>query len=190
MKYLTSSLLYLILVSFNAPTTWKLDKAHSNLGFAVTHLNISMIKGSFKMKEATVVATGDDLTDAVVSMEVDVNSIDTDNDNRDNHLRTPDFFDTTKFPSAIFKSTTCKKSGDGKYTLNGDLEMHGLKKPITLEMNVKTGISPVDNKPITGIRVTGSIKRSDFDIAASTPLEILSDEVMIEANLEFGVKSE
>jgi polyisoprenoid-binding protein YceI len=130
------------------------------------------------------------MTDATVSLEVDVNSIDTDNDGRDDHLRTADFFDTKQFPSAFFKSTSCKKSGEGKYLLNGELEMHGQKKPISLEMNVKTAVSPVDNKPITGVHVTGSIKRSDFGIATSTPLEILSDEVMIEANLEFGVKTE
>ena len=190
MKYLFSSILYLLLASFTTTTTWKLDKAHSNMGFSVGHLSVSWIKGTFKINDAKVVANGADLTDAAITLEADVNSIDTDNDGRDKHLRTADFFDTEKYPTATFTSTSCKKTGDNKYSVAGELEMHGIKKQITLEMNVKTGINPNNDKPITGIHVTGSIKRSDFGIATSTPKEILDDEVIIEANLEFGILSE
>lgn len=138
------------------------------------------------MKDGLIIKKEGDFSNAEITMTIDMNSIDTDNDKRDDHLREEDFFDVKKYPVANFKSTSCKKSGDQTYILTGDFTMHGITKPVSLEMTVKAGINPNNNKPIYGIRVSGTIKRTDYDISASTPNEILTDEVAIVANLEFG----
>ena len=185
-KYIILFLISIALLSFRtrAPETWKLDTAHSNLGFSVLHLGIANIKGTVKLKIASISSTNENLVDASISLEADMNTIDTDNDGRDEHLRAADFFDCAKFPTVSFQSTSFKKEGDN-YLILGNLTLHGITKPVKLNAIVKTGISPADNKPITGIIVTGKIKRTDFDISASTPESILADEVSIEANLEF-----
>jgi polyisoprenoid-binding protein YceI len=186
-KYLILSLISIALLSFRtiAPEVWKLDTTHSNLGFSVSHLGVSYIKGTVKLKSATVTTSSEDFSDGIIILEADMASIDTDNDGRDEHLRTADFFDSGKFPTINFQSTSFKKEGES-FVLLGNLTLHGITKPVKLNAVIKTGISPVNNKPITGIKVTGTIKRTDFDIAVSTPESILADEVAIEANLEFA----
>src|SRR4051794_14561956 len=101
------------LLSFTVSTTWVLDTNHSNLVFSVGHLGVSEIVGSLHITQSTIIAQGEDLADANVTLEIDMKSIDTDNEKRDTHLRTPDFFDTEKYPAATFTSTSCKKDGTG-----------------------------------------------------------------------------
>ncbi len=177
-----------VLFAFNtlSPTVWKLDPNHSNLGFAVFHLSVSDIKGTVKLKEATITTSSEDFADAVISLKADMNTIDTDNDKRDAHLKTADFFDATKFPEILFESTSFKKDGNGIFTITGNLTLHGITKPITLNGTLKTAVNATNSKPIAGFKVLGTIKRSDFDVAVSTPKEILTDEVNIEANMEFS----
>ena len=105
---------------------------------------------------------------------------------KDAHLKTADFFDTAKFPDLTFQSTSFKKVGTDKYIISGNLTMHGITKPVSLDASVKSGINPNNNKPITGMKVTGIIKRIDFEISKDAPEAILSNDVAIEANLEFG----
>ncbi len=186
MKKLIMAIATFASISIAQADTLKFDAVHSYLGFSIGHLSVSEVRGSFKMTDGVIVKKGDDFTDAQITMTIDMNSVDTDNDKRDDHLRTADFFDVQKHPVANFKSTSCKKTGDQKYTLTGDFTMHGITKPVTLEMTVKAGINPNNNKPIFGLRVSGTIKRTDYGISASTPNEILTDEVAILANLEFG----
>ena len=186
-KYFFFPIVVILLVAFKPiPATWKLDTMHSNLGFSILHLTVSEVKGTVMLTEATLVATEEDLIDATVSMKADINTIDTDNDKRDAHLKTPDFFDAVKFPELAFTSTSFKKVSTDKYLIIGNLTLHGVTKPVTLNASVKSGINPSNNKPITGIKIMGIIKRTDFDISKATPEQIISDEVAIEANLEFG----
>ena len=186
-KYLLFSLVTICLVAFKPmPTTWKLDAVHSNLGFSIVHLSVSDFKGTMKMTEGSIVASSEDFTDAIVTMKADVNTIDTDNDKRDDHLKTADFFDAAKFPELSFQSTSVKKAGANNYTIMGNLTLHGITKPVTLNASVKSGINPSNNKPITGMKITGTIKRTDFDISKEAPEAVLSNDVAIEANLEFG----
>src|ERR1051325_2394149 len=179
------------LLSFTTlePASWSLDKAHARLGFTVTHLAISEVEGAFKNFDATITALKEDFSDAIVTLTADVNSISTDNEQRDTHLKSPDFFDAAKYPTLIFKSTSFTKAGDKKYKVTGNLTMHGITKTIELDAAYNTGIHPVTKKTITGFKVTGTIKRSDFGIGTSFLAAMISDEVTITANAEF-IKNE
>jgi polyisoprenoid-binding protein YceI len=166
--------------------TWTYDSAHAKVGFTVTHLMISDVEGSFKKATATLTTTKEDFTDAVVEMTAEAASINTDHEKRDAHLQSADFFDVAKFPTLTFKSTSFKKTKTANtYEVKGNLTMHGITKPVTLTAVAKTGTHPMNKKTIAGFKVTGTLKRSDFDIGGGTPTAIVSDEVMINANAEF-----
>ncbi|MBC7947808.1 MAG: YceI family protein [Chitinophagaceae bacterium] len=166
------------------PTSWTLDGAHSQLEFSVSLFNISDIHGTFKLTKASIEAPNDDFTNATVYLEADMNSIDTDNDDRDKHLRTADFFDVTKYPVLTFRSQGFKKE-NGKYKVVGELTMHGITKRVMLDATGATVIHPVTKQTVAGFRVSTTIRRSDFGISPSSPTEMLSDEVRVSANLQF-----
>lgn len=178
------------LVSFKtmAPATWDLDGFHSQLRFSVSLLGLSDIEGTFKIREATINAPKEDFTDASVTMTADVNTIDTDVDDRDKHLKSADFFDAEKYPTITFKSTSFKKESEGRYKVTGELTFHGVTKTVTLDAAGKQAVHPVTNKTMAGFKVSTVIKRSDFGIATTTPSTMLSDEVRISANVQFAKK--
>ena len=163
-KILLSALL-LLLLTFKTgySQTWNLDATHSNLGFSILHLMISDTKGSLILNSGKIIAENSDFSNATISIEADMASIDTDNDKRDEHLRSADFFDTKKFPVVTFQSTSISKNDSGKYTITGDLFMHGVTRTVVLSAIIKSGLNPMDNKPITGCKVTGTIKRNDSE---------------------------
>ncbi len=168
------------------PSTWTLDTAHSNLRFSVTSLMISEVEGSFKMTEATITAFQEDFADAVVFMTADVNSVNTGEPDRDTHLKSADFFDAAKYPLIVFKSTSFEKQTDKKYKVTGNLTFHGITKPVVLEAIANYGTHPMSKKSIAGFKITGTIKRTDFGIATTTPSAMLGDEVAIVANAQFA----
>lgn len=168
-------------------TTWTYDKSHAKVGFTVTHLMISDVEGYFKTANVTLTTTKEDFTDAVVEMTAEAASINTDNEKRDAHLQSDDFFDVAKFPTLSFKSTSFKKTKTANtYEVKGNLTMHGVTKPVTLTAVAKTGTHPMNKKTIAGFKVTGKLNRSDFGIGGGTPSAIVSDEVLIDANAEFA----
>jgi polyisoprenoid-binding protein YceI len=162
-----------------------LDKAHAKLGFTVTHLMISEVEGWFKTFDAKITSSKEDFSDAVIEMTADVNSINTDNEQRDTHLKGPDFFDATKFPSITFKSKSFKKVSGNNYKATGELTMHGVTKTIELDVIYRSAIHPMTKKQVAGFKISGKLKRSDFGIGASMPEAMLSDEVAVIANAEF-----
>lgn len=167
-------------------TTWTYDKNHAKVGFTVTHMMISDVEGYFKTANVTLTTTKEDFTDAVVEMTAEAASINTDNEKRDAHLQSADFFDVAQFPTLTFKSTSFKKTKTANtYVVKGNLTMHGVTKPVTLSALAKTGTNPMSKKTIVGFKITGQLKRSDFGIGGSTPTAIVSDEVLIDANAEF-----
>lgn len=167
-------------------TTWTYDNNHAKIGFSVTHMLISDVEGSFKKATATLTTTNADFTDAVVEFSAEASSINTDNEKRDAHLQSADFFDVAQFPALTFKSNYFKKAKTANtYIVKGNLTMHGVTKPVTLTAVAKTGTNPMSKKTIVGFKVTGTLKRSDFGIGGSTPGAIVSDEVQINANAEF-----
>ncbi len=117
-----------------AQTTWKVDKGHSNVKFAVTHMVVSEVEGSFKMFDGSLVASKADLSDAVVNFSVDVNSVNTDNERRDGHLKGDDFFSAEKFPQMKFASKSMKPLGGNKYALTGDLTIRDVTKTVTFDV--------------------------------------------------------
>ncbi|HEY5744483.1 MAG TPA: YceI family protein [Chryseolinea sp.] len=178
----------LLSLSFQAALaqTWSLDKAHAKLGFSVTHLMVSNVEGNFKAFDAKITSATDDFSNAVVELSADINSIDTDDEKRDGHLKSPDFFDVAKFTTLTFKSTSFKKVADKKYKVEGDLTMHGVTKKVVLDVTLNgTAVHPYTKKTIAGFKVSGIIKRSDFAIGATVPGAVVSDEVEISTNAEF-----
>src|SRR3954469_15283649 len=114
-------------------STWQLDASHSSIGFSVRHLMIATVKGSFGKYEASFSGDESDLTKANVSAKIDVTSIDTSNDQRDGHLRSPDFFDAEKFPAIEFAGKKIVGNAFGEFKIIGDLTIRGVTKEITLD---------------------------------------------------------
>lgn len=165
---------------------WSNDDAHSQLGFTVTHLGIADISGTFNDFDVTVNSTKPDFSDAVFELTAKASSIDTRVEARNNHLKSADFFDVEKFPTINFKSTSIKKAGKNKYKLSGNLTIHGVTKPVTMDLvNRGTVENPMSKKPTTGFQLTGTIKRSEFGIGAKFPAPMISDDVRIKADGEF-----
>jgi polyisoprenoid-binding protein YceI len=189
LRFLPAAIALLLLVSFTVinTTTWSVDGAHSRLGFTINHLGIADINGSFGVFETKIHASKPDFSDAVVELSGDVSSINTGISMRDDHLKKPDFFDAEKYPKIIFKSTGFKKGTGKNYIVTGDLTMHGVTKPVSLTAVLNgTTTHPMSKKEMSGFKVTGTIKRSDFGIGGNFPAPMLADEVNIIADLEFS----
>jgi polyisoprenoid-binding protein YceI len=172
------------------PEPFKIDPAHSNVGFSVRHF-FSKVPGNFKTYEGTILMDPKDLSKTSVDVSIDASSIDTGNSDRDKHLQSPDFFDASKFPKITFKSTSVTPQGTSKATLKGDLTMHGVTKPVTLDAEV-LGFSPDPwGNYRGGFEAKTKIKRSDFGISWNKVLEgggtMLSDDVDITIDVE-GVR--
>ena len=170
-------------------STWNIDQAHSEIGFKIKHLMVSSVKGFFGQFSGALTTDDDNLTNAHITFEAQMSSVNTNNANRDGHLQGPDFFDTMKFPTMTFtsKSFTTKEGSD--YTLIGDFMLKGVTKEIELAATfngIATGTS--DGKRIMSFDVTGVINRQDFGVTWNSPLETggfaLSNEVWLSANVE------
>ena len=187
MKSFAFTVATLLSLSTAFAQTWTVDKAHSKVGFGVTHLMLSEVEGNFKTFDAKITSSKPDLSDAVIELTADVNSINTENERRDGHLKGPDFFDAAKFPTLTFKSTSFKKVDGKKYNVTGDLTMHGVTKPVTL-VAVLSGPVTMENprgkQEKAGLKISGTIKRSDFGVGAASTA-VVSEEVEIKAMGEF-----
>ena len=167
--------------------TWSVDKAHSRIGFNFTHLMVADLGGTFNSIDGKITSTKPDFSDGAVEFSADINSINTDNEQRDKHLQTADFFDAEKFPKLTFKSTSWKKVADKKFKVTGDLTLHGVTKPVTLDVVLGgVGTHPQTKKPIAGFKITGTINRKDFGIAPALPKEMVSEDVNLNAATEFS----
>ncbi len=181
-----------ISLSAKAQTNWNVDASHSKMGFAVTHMMVSETEGKFKIYEGKVSSkTETDFTDASIDFKIDVNSINTDDEKRDGHLKSPDFFDVAKFPNMTFKSTSMKANPKMKnsYILTGELTMHGVTKTVTL---TAIGASKVVKDPYGMMRyafkVIGKLNRKDFGLTWNAALEAggvaVSEDVRIDCTIE------
>jgi len=172
--------------SIFSQSTWKSDLNHSKLNFSTIHLGISEVEGLFKKFDATIVSNKEDFSDAVFTLTVDMTSVDTEIEMRDTHLKSADFFDVETYPVMTFKSNSIQEIEKGKYLLSGELTLHGISKPVTMSLWYRGTIENPNDKSLTsGFQLTGSIKRSDFNIGPKFPEAMLSDEVMIKADGEF-----
>ena len=168
--------------------TYKIDAAHSEITFKVKHLMITNVTGNFTKFDATLETTADDFSDAKISFEADVNSITTNNEQRDRHLKSADFFDAETFPTLSFTSTSFTKKSDDEYNLVGDLTLKGHTKSVTL--NAEYGGTATDpyNQTKAGFEITGKINRQDFGLTWSAVTEaggiMVSDEVKLAFNVQ------
>lgn len=164
-------------------STYKIDAAHSEISFKVKHLMITNVTGSFTKFDATIESEAADFSDAKISFEADTNSITTNNEQRDGHLKSADFFAADKFPKLSFQSKSITKKGDDSYTLTGDLTIRDTTK--TVELNVEYGGTITDpyGQVKSGFEIKGKINRKDFGLTWAAVTEaggiVLSDEVKL-----------
>lgn len=173
-----------------AQTKWAVDNAHSSVKFVVTHMVISEVEGNFKTFTGNISAPSSDFVNAQIDFTVDVNSINTDNDARDKHLKSDDFFAAAKYPNMTFKSSSFKKNADGKYSLTGTLTIHGVSKTVTFDVVYGgTRKDPYGNIK-SGFKATTTINRQDYGLTWSGKTEagelMVSDDVQIIVKLEFA----
>jgi polyisoprenoid-binding protein YceI len=167
--------------------SYTVDASHSRLGFTIKHMGISDFNGNFGKFETKITTSKADFSDAVIELSADVNTINTGNEMRDGHLKGADFFETEKFPTLTFKSTSFKLIEGKNYKIEGDLTLHGITKKVTLNaMHYGIVENPQSKKTVAGFKVTGVVKRSEFGIGAGFPAPGLSDEVNLIADLELG----
>jgi len=175
-------------VIFAQTTKWSIDPAHSSIQFSISHMVISEVTGNFKSFEGTILSDKADFSGAKISFTLKVNSIDTDNEKRDQHLKGAEFFDAEQYPEITFKGKSLKKVSGNKYKLTGDFTMHGVTK--TVELNVKYGGTIKDpwGNTKAGFKITGTINRYDFGLKYNSTLEagrlMLGEEVELVCNIE------
>jgi len=163
--------------------TWNLDKAHSKLGFSITHMKISDVDGAFTNFDVKVTSSKADFTDAQIEMTADVNSVNTDNEGRDKHIKGADYFDAAKYPTMTFKSTGIKKGKGNNYTVTGNLTLHGITKPVTFTAVFKgTAENPMSKKTVAGFKIGGVIDRTAFKVGEASAM--LGSDVTLMSNLE------
>ncbi len=174
------------------PGTWVLDPSHSEVTFSVRHMMISKVRGTFGVKSATLVAPENPL-DAKVEASVDVTSVDTKDDGRDQHLRSADFFDTENFPTMDFVSTGARVEG-GDFLVDGDLTIRGITKPVTFELDFGGfGSDPWGNYK-AGASAKTVINREDFGLTWNAALEtggvLVGKDVTITLDLQGALQQD
>lgn len=170
-------------------TTWDIDPAHSSIGFGIKHMMVSTVKGQFEKLSGKVELDDKDITKSVVEVTVDVGSITTHEPKRDAHLKSPDFFDVAKYPTATFKSTKVQKAGKDKLKVTGELTLHGVTKPVVLDVEgptqpYKTPFGTI----VRGVQATAKLDRKDFGIGWNKVLDNGGVLVGNEVTLDLGVE--
>ena len=144
--------------------SWKIDDVHSKIKFTARHMVISEVEGQFNKFDFIFSNEGDDFTTGLIELTIDANSVDTRNNDRDNHLRSADFFDVEKYPEIKFKSSSVKKVDDEKYKLLGDLTIKNITKPIELDVNYGGQIKDPWGNTRAGFSVKGALNRFDYGL--------------------------
>ena len=167
-------------------STWVPDKAHSEVDFSVVHLSLSNVRGHFGNIGGAIVLNESDITKSTVNVTIDVSTVDTGVGQRDADLKSPNFFDVAQFPTATFVSTSTRKSGSG-LTVSGNLTLHGVTRPVVLQVEGPTGPVPgMDKKPHSGFSATTTISRTAFGIATKFPTAVVGDEVKLTIDLDLA----
>jgi len=168
---------------------WTVDQAHSNVKFTVTHLVVSEVEGSFKLFDGAMENSKGDLSDAKINFTVDVNSIDTDNEKRDGHLKSDDFFNAEKFPQMKFTSTSVKSVGDNKYKLAGNLTIRDVTRPVEFDVTYGGSVAAMGTTKL-GFKAQTTINRFDYNLKWDKATEggglVVSKEVNILVNVELN----
>jgi polyisoprenoid-binding protein YceI len=188
MKKLNALVAFLLVAGVaSAQTTWKIDKGHTNIQFNVTHMVVAEVNGSFKDFDGSVVSKSDDFNGAEVEFTVKTASVNTANENRDNHLKSDDFFNAEKFPDIKFKGTIVKTGG--KYQLKGDFTMRDVTKPVVFDITYGGSID-TGRGVKAGFKFTGKVNRLEYGLKWSNKLAsgelAVADEVEIVCKVELN----
>jgi polyisoprenoid-binding protein YceI len=165
-------------------STWVPDKAHSGVDFSILHMGLSNVRGRFGNIGGTIVLNEADITKSSVNVTIDMTTVDTGVGQRDGDLKSANFFDVAQFPTATFVSTSVAKSGSG-LEVAGNLTIHGVTKPVVLQVEGPTGPVPgMDKKPHSGFSATTTISRTAFGIATKFPSAVVGDDVKLTIDLD------
>lgn len=172
---------------------WELDPSHTSIEFSVRHMMATTVKGQFEKVKGTLDLDDKDITKSTVEVTIDLASVNTHEPKRDGHLKSPDFFDVAKFPTATFKSTKVQKVGKNRLKVTGDLNLHGITKAVVLDVE---GPSQPYETPfgttVRGIHATGKIDRKDFQVTWNKALDsgglLVGNEVSLDLNAEVTEK--
>ena len=171
-----------------AAQTWKIDTAHSSASFTVRHMMVSNVHGRFGKVEGTIVYDGKDVAGIKADATIDTTTITTDNEKRDAHLKSPDFFDVAGNPTITFKSKRAEVVGKGKFKLIGDLTMRGKTKEVVLDVDGPTDPVTVQNSQRIGATATTTLNRQDYGVSWSRAMDgggfVVGDEVKVTIELE------
>jgi polyisoprenoid-binding protein YceI len=175
-----------------SPGKWVLDPAHSQVMFTVSHLVIAEVTGQFKTFNANVTAGKPDFTDAEIQFTVDIASINTDNEMRDNHLKSDDFFNAEKFPKMTFTGKGLKKVSGNKYKLSGNLTIRDVTRPVTLDVVYAGTVKDPWGNTKAGFKVKGVINRFDYNLKWNNLTEaggaVVGADVELTVNLELAAQ--
>ena len=174
-------------LAFGQVATWNIDGSHTRTGFSVKHLVISDVKGEFSKTEGKAQIDEADLSKSSIEVTIDAASVDTRDAKRDNHLKSADFFDVAKYPSITFKSTKVDAGKDGALTVTGDLTMHGVTKPVTLEGSITKAITDPWGLTRRGASFTGKLDRKAWGITWGKMTDVgavVGDEVKLDIQAE------
>ena len=167
---LVTSLIVGLAVVANADT-YQIDRSHSNIGFSVTHLTVSRVKGSFTDFSGTIQYDPADISKSSVEIEIKAYSITTGSEGRDRHLKSPDFFAVDSFPGLSFKSTKVTKKTDKTFEIVGDLTMRGVTKPVTLNAELVGTLDDPQMGKRLGFSATGKLNRQEFGVRYNDMLD-------------------
>lgn len=171
-------------------TKWVLDPMHSEVQFKVKHLVISTVSGFFKSFEGELDTENDDFTNSQISFSLDIDSITTNQTQRDEHLKSADFFDAATYPKITFKSTSFTKTGDDEYALVGDLTIKGITNPVKLDVEFGGAADDFYGNTKAGFEITGKINRKDFGLTWSGVTEagsvVVGEDIKLLINVQFA----
>jgi polyisoprenoid-binding protein YceI len=170
--------------AFAQTSTWVSDPNHSEVDFSITHLSVSKVHGRFGAVNATIVYNEADVTKSTVTATIGVGTVDTGVDQRNNHLKSADFFDVATMPTATFTSTSVAKNGD-HLTVTGNLTLHGVTKPVVLDVEgPTTPVAAQGGKLHSGFSATTKLDRSAFGIGPKFAAAMVGDDVTLDIELE------
>ena len=186
MKKLNLTIIAALVAAGSFAQNWKMDPAHSKIRFTTKYLVISDVDGEFKKFDGTFTSSKPDWSDLAASVSVDVNSLTTDNDMRDKHVKSDDFFNAEKFPTITFKSKSVKNLGGNKFVLTGDLTIRDVTKQVEVPVVYNGTVKDPWGNTKAGFKATGKINRKEFNLkynsAAGTGEAVVGDEVEFTAD--------
>jgi len=177
-------------IKIMATTKWAIDPTHSEVQFKVKHLVISTVTGFFKSFEGTLENEGDSFENAAITFALNIDSIDTNQSQRDGHLKSAEFFDAEKYPQITFKSTSFTSTGDDEYALKGDLTIKDVTKPVTLSAEFGGTADDFYGNTKAGFEVTGKINRKEFGLTWDGVTEagaiVVGEDIKLLINIQFA----